>query len=131
MTPDHPPRALGRRKTAIAHVELVAGKTDSTVNNIPFTQYFPTVPLQQMALAPLKLVSKVEEFGIRARVHGGGIHAQADAVRLGIARALLLLDENWRKQLKQAGMLTRDPRMKERKKFGLKRARRAPQFSKR
>src|SRR3989344_3180897 len=80
---------------------------------------------------PLNLTSQQEKYGFRIRVHGGGKHSQAGAVKLALARALLVVDEGFRKQLKDTGMLTRDPRMKERKKFGLKRARRAPQFSKR
>lgn len=126
----NPPRALGRRKTAIAHVELVTGGSH-TVNTLPLADYLSTVAMQQAAVSPLVVTSQDKAYGIRARVSGGGKRGQADAVKLGVARALLVLDPGFRKQLKEAGMLTRDPRMKERKKPGLKSARRAPQFSKR
>lgn len=102
-----------------------------TVNGRPLKAYFPTVALQQRALEPLLLTSQAGHVGLEARVSGGGPHGQADAVRLGVARALVSINAGWRKQLKDAGMLTRDARAKERKKYGLKRARRAPQFSKR
>jgi small subunit ribosomal protein S9 len=122
---------IGRRKTAVAKVLLVSDEKDQTVNGRLFAEYFPTLAMRQMALRPLELTSQVGKFGLRVKVFGGGKFAQADAVRLGIARALLIVDAGFRKQLKDAGLLTRDPRMKERKKPGLKRARRAPQFSKR
>lgn len=122
---------LGRRKSAVAQVQLDTTNKDLTVNTIPLEEYFPTVAMQQRALAPLEVTSQRDVVGVRARVSGGGKQSQADAVRLGIARALLQKDEAWRKQLKEAGLLTRDPRVKERKKPGLKGARRAPQFSKR
>lgn len=122
---------VGRRKTAVAQVVLLPNEKNYTVNEKGVNDYFSTVDMRNSAVAPLVLTSQMEQYGFKARVHGGGKRAQADAVKLGIARALLDIDPNWRKQLKEAGMLTRDPRMKERKKFGLKRARRAPQFSKR
>lgn len=122
---------IGRRKTSIAQVLLMPGEQTQLINGRPLTDYFPTVAMQRAAQAPLVLTNQVAEFGIKAKVQGGGKNSQADAVRLAVARALLEVDEKWRKQLKDAGMLTRDPRMKERKKFGLKGARRAPQFSKR
>ena len=122
---------LGRRKTAVAQVRLVADVGTRSVNNRPFTDYFPTVDMQATATLPLTITSTQEQFGLMVRVHGGGKRSQADAVKLAIARALLTVDPKWRKQLKEAGVLRRDPRMKERKKPGLKRARRAPQFSKR
>lgn len=125
------PGGLGRRKSATARVRLVSDAKELMVNGQPFSQYFPTFTLQQRVLAPLQLTSQQDAFGITVRVRGGGKRGQADAVRLGVARALLLVNPAWRKQLKDAGMLTRDARVKERKKFGLKRARRAPQFSKR
>lgn len=121
---------LGRRKTAVARVVLQAGNQTHQVNARNLTEYFPPL-LQHAALSPLLLTSQNEKLAIVARVSGGGKRAQADAVKLGAARALLAANSEWRKQLKAAGMLTRDPRVKERKKFGLKRARRAPQFSKR
>lgn len=122
---------LGRRKTAIAQALLVDDVVKRTINDIDFNDYFPIVSMQNAALLPLILTSQDSKFGFRVRVHGGGKHSQAGAVKLAIARALVVLDEGFRKQLKDTGMLTRDPRVKERKKFGLKRARRAPQFSKR
>jgi len=122
---------LGRRKTAVAQALLVEEPGKRTINEIDFNVYFPIVSMQSMALGPLTLTSQHEKYGFTVRVHGGGKHSQAGAVRLALARALVELDEGFRKQLKDTGMLTRDPRMKERKKFGLKRARRAPQFSKR
>lgn len=132
MTPSETqPGGLGRRKSATARVRLITDAKELTVNGLPFGEYFPTFTLQQRVLAPLQLTSQQDAFGITVRVRGGGKRGQADAVRLGVARALLLVNPAWRKQLKDAGMLTRDARVKERKKFGLKRARRAPQFSKR
>ena len=122
---------LGRRKTAVAQALLVDDPAVRSVNDLDFTVYFPTIADQAMVTQPLNLTSQQEKYGFRIRVHGGGKHSQAGAVKLALARALLVVDEGFRKQLKDTGMLTRDPRMKERKKFGLKRARRAPQFSKR
>jgi small subunit ribosomal protein S9 len=122
---------LGRRKTSRARVWLVAGQADHQINARALRDYFPTIDMQQAAQAPLLLTSQKEGFGITAIVSGGGKRAQADAVKMGVARALLTIDTKWRKQLKDVGYLRRDPRMKERKKPGLKRARRAPQFSKR
>lgn len=122
---------LGRRKTAIARVWLTSKVEAREVNGQAFTAYFPTLSMQQRALQPLAVTSQDAKYGFEAKVAGGGKNGQADAVRLGIARALLAIDEGWRKQLRSAGLLTRDPRAKERKKPGLKRARRAPQFSKR
>jgi len=122
---------LGRRKTAVATVRLLPTVEARTINGKSFAEYFPTTGMQQRALLPLVVTSQDTKFGFEAHVSGGGKHGQADAVRLGIARALLKVDEGWKKQLRSAGLLTRDPRAKERKKPGLKRARRAPQFSKR
>ena len=122
---------LGRRKSAVARVQLISKDAGFMVNEIKMEVYFPTIAMQQRALQPLDITSQVDVVGVRVRVSGGGKQSQADAVRLGIARALLVKDSAWRKQLKEAGMLTRDARVKERKKPGLKGARRAPQFSKR
>ena len=123
---------LGRRKSAVARVILKPGKAaQHLVNQLPLVEYFPTVDMRTAALSPLKLTSQDEELAVQAQVSGGGKRSQADAVKLGVARALVELNAQWRKQLKDAGMLSRDPRVKERKKPGLKRARRAPQFSKR
>ena len=124
-------RGLGRRKSAVARVELKSGKGELLINRAPLAEYFPTVALRDAATSPLILTSQQDKLKLSALVNGGGKHAQAEAVRLGAARALVKLNPAWRKQLKDAGMLTRDPRAKERKKPGLKRARRAPQFSKR
>ncbi|MBI4022303.1 MAG: 30S ribosomal protein S9 [Candidatus Andersenbacteria bacterium] len=121
---------LGRRKTAVARVALYAGSQLHQINSQAMTEYF-TPHLQQAALSPLVLTAQNDKLAVVARVSGGGKRAQAEAIKLGAARALLLVNSEWRKQLKAAGMLTRDPRVKERKKYGLKRARRAPQFSKR
>ena len=125
------PYGLGRRKRAIAKVWLADVKKAASVNGREIKEYFGTDVLAEVATAPLKVTSQNEVYSVEAKVYGGGKRAQADAVKLGIARALVDLNEDWRKQLKDGGYLTRDARIKERKKFGLKRARRAPQFSKR
>jgi len=124
--------ATGRRKTAVARVRMYTkGENGMEVNGMDFTKYFPTKSLQGTALASLDKMKSLERFRITAVVNGGGVNAQAEAVRHGIARALVVFNADYRKRLRKAGFLTRDPRMKERKKFGLKRARRAPQWSKR
>lgn len=122
---------LGRRKTAVATVRLVPQIEKRLINGISFEAYFPTTSMQKSAMLPFVITSQDSKYGFDVHVSGGGKNSQADAVRLGVARALLTIDEGWRKQLRAAGLLTRDPRAKERKKPGLKRARRAPQFSKR
>ena len=123
--------SAGKRKTAIARVKLFeSGSGEATVNGKPWAEYF--VPLQiENALAPLALTEQKKMYDIEAQVEGGGKSAQADAIRLGITRALLTINPEWRVELKRAGFLRRDSRTKERKKPGLHRARRAPQFSKR
>lgn len=122
----------GRRKTAVARVRLYTkGDKDITVNNIDFKKYFKTMNLQKLALGSLDKMKSIGRFKVTAVISGGGINAQAEALRHGIARALVVFNPDYRKRLRKAGFLTRDPRMKERKKFGLKRARRAPQWSKR
>ena len=129
--------AEGRRKTAVARIRLftrsVIGhpKKNFLVNEKPLEQYFPTFELQQIAQASLEKMKCLDKFRVSARVQGGGLHAQAEAIRHGIARVLVLFNPDFRKRLKAAGFLRRDPRMRERKKFGLKRARRAPQWQKR
>jgi len=124
--------ATGRRKTANARVRLYTkGDKGIEVNGMDFTKYFPTKDLQANALASLDKMKSLERFRVTAKVSGGGISAQAEAVRHGIARALVVFNADYRKRLRKAGYLTRDPRMKERKKPGLRRARRAPQWSKR
>jgi len=124
--------ATGRRKTAVARVRLYTkGDKGMEVNNMDFTKYFPTKVLQSTALSSLDKMKSLERFKVTAMVNGGGVNAQAEAVRHGIARALVIFNPDYRKRLRKAGFLTRDPRMKERKKPGLRRARRAPQWSKR
>jgi len=125
-------KALGRRKTATARARLTLKKDGAfVVNGKPFEVYFPTAILRDTVKKPLEVVGKETDFEISVRVVGGGMQGQAGAVRHAIARALLLWNPDWRKSLKTQGLLRRDPREKERKKFGLKKARRAPQWSKR
>jgi len=130
-----PPRyieGLGRRKTAVARVRLFSkGEERFLVNNIDYRQYFSTPFLQRLASEALSKTDLVEKLGLEIIVRGGGIKAQAEAVRLGISRALVGLAPEAYKKLRKLGYLTRDPRMRERKKFGLKRARKAPQWQKR
>lgn len=122
----------GRRKSSVARVHLFPGGTGKvTVNNRDIDDYFGLDTLKFIVRQPLVTTSNVDKFDIVATVTGGGVTGQAGAIRHGVARALLLVDEAYRPALKAAGFLTRDPRMKERKKPGLKGARRAPQFSKR
>jgi small subunit ribosomal protein S9 len=124
-------QGTGRRKTSVARVRLIPGEGKVIVNKRPLNEYFGKKTLEMIVRQPLALTSAEGKFDVLANVHGGGITGQAGAVRLGIARALLKFDAEIRPVLKKAGFLTRDPRMKERKKYGLKGARRAPQFSKR
>jgi len=124
-------KAVGRRKEAIARVRLVPGTGQRTVNGRALDVYFPRATVVRTILEPLEVTSTADRYDLHANVTGGGITGQAGAVRLGIARALIRLDENFRKPLKQAGLLTRDPRAKERKKYGQKGARKRFQFSKR
>jgi small subunit ribosomal protein S9 len=121
----------GRRKNAVARVRLVAGSGKILVNGLPAEQYFPRLPLQTVVRQPLKAANAEGRFDILATVGGGGISGQAGAVRHGIARALARSDEALRPALHKEGLLTRDPRMKERKKYGHKRARKGFQYSKR
>lgn len=122
--------AIGRRKTATARVRLTEAKSSTmTVNGKPADEYFPLATLVTTALAPMQKLGAT--FSISAHVKGGGHKAQAEAVRHGIARAMIAIEPSQRKDLKGQGYLKRDPRAKERKKFGLKGARRAPQWSKR
>lgn len=124
--------ATGRRKTAVAKVRLyINGKGKITVNDQNYKIYFPTDELQFIVRQPIILVGQTSDFDITIKVRGGGIKGQAEAVRHGVARALEENDESLRINLKKAGFLRRDPRMKERKKPGLKSARRAPQWQKR
>ena len=121
----------GRRKESVARVRIYAGTGKVTINDRDIDDYFGLDTLKLIVNQPLVLTSTKEKFDIVCRVNGGGVSGQAGAIRHGIARALLQYDEALRPTLKKAGFLTRDPRMKERKKYGLKGARRAPQFSKR
>lgn len=123
--------ATGRRKSAVARVVLEAGKGTITINGRSFEDYIPSPSVRLDVLQPLELTESTEKFDISVNVNGGGITGQAGAIRLGITRALMLVNPDYRANLKPAGMCTRDPRQKERKKYGLKKARRAPQFSKR
>ena len=121
----------GRRKSSVARVRLYQGTGKITINDRDIDDYFGLETLKLIVRQPLALTDTAEKFDIVCSVGGGGVTGQAGAIRHGIARALLQYDENLRPELKKAGFLTRDPRMKERKKYGLKGARRAPQFSKR
>lgn len=121
----------GRRKESVARVRVYAGTGKVTINDRDIDDYFGLDTLKLIVNQPLVLTNTKEKFDIVCRVNGGGVSGQAGAIRHGIARALLQYDESLRPVLKKAGFLTRDPRMKERKKYGLKAARRAPQFSKR
>ena len=121
----------GRRKKSIARVYLMPGTGKITINKRDINEYFGLETLKTIVRQPLTATENVDKFDILVNVHGGGYTGQAGAIRHGIARALLQADTEYRPVLKSAGYLTRDPRMKERKKYGLKGARRAPQFSKR
>jgi small subunit ribosomal protein S9 len=122
---------IGRRKTAVARVYVSKGKGNITVNNREFENYFPTSTLRYKVQQPLALTNNEKEFDIKVNVYGGGITGQAEAVRLAIARVMCELNDENRGILKPEGLLTRDPRMVERKKFGQKKARKKFQFSKR
>ncbi len=121
----------GRRKKSVARVRLVPGNGNITINSRSIDEYFGLETLKVICKQPLTLTDTLQKFDVICKVVGGGFTGQAGAIRHGTARALLQADEELRPALKKAGYLTRDPRMKERKKYGLKKARRAPQFSKR
>ena len=121
----------GRRKKSVARVRVYPGNGQITINGKDVDEYFGLETLKLIINQPFGATGTVGKFDIVANVNGGGISGQAGAIRHGVARALVAADENYRPALKAAGFLTRDPRMKERKKYGLKKARRAPQFSKR
>ena len=124
--------AVGRRKTSTARVRLFTqGEKEIIINQKTIEKYFPSFELQQIVTDPLRKMKCKDQFRVSIIVKGGGIHSQSEAIRLGIARALLKFNPDFRKKLKKMDFLTRDPRMRERKKFGLKRARRAPQWHKR
>jgi small subunit ribosomal protein S9 len=123
---------VGRRKTSVARVRIYPKRKEKQsflVNDKDYQEYFPTLELREIVLAPFKKLNI--HFPVTIKVKGGGIHSQAEAIRLGLSRALILFNPDFRPILRKAGYLTRDPRMRERKKFGLKRARRAPQWQKR
>ena len=124
-------QATGKRKRAVARVTLKPGKGEYTVNGRDLAEFFPRPTLQQVARGPLETTGQQERLDVVAKIHGGGVSSQAGALRHGIARALVEADPALRGELKRRGYLTRDPRVKERKKAGLKKARKRPQFSKR
>ena len=128
---DRPIQTVGRRKEAVVRVRLMPGSGQFTLNGKSLEVYFPNKLHQQLIREPLVLLEKTERFDIFANLHGGGISGQAGALRLAIARALIEAEPDDRPPLKKAGFLTRDPRVIERKKYGLKKARKAPQYSKR
>ncbi len=129
--PDRYFEAVGRRKAAIARVRLFTKVGDFSVNSKPYAEYFPTLALQKISEDALKKMKLFGRFRVSALILGGGKHAQAEAVRHGLARCLVKFNPDFRKRLKRAGYLKRDPRAKERKKFGLKRARKGPRWAKR
>ena len=124
-------QTVGRRKEAVVRVRLTSGTGKFLLNGKTLEEYFPNKVHQQLIREPLVILEKPEAFDVRANLKGGGITGQAGALRLAIARALIEIDIEDRPTLKKAGFLTRDPRVKERKKYGLKKARKAPQYSKR
>ena len=129
--PDRYFEAVGRRKTAVARARLFTKAGDFIVNARQYTAYFPAGDLQRIVEDPLKKMKLWDRFRVSVKISGGGSHAQAEAVRHALARCLIKFNPDFRKRLKRAGYLKRDPRAKERKKFGLKKARRAPQWNKR
>jgi small subunit ribosomal protein S9 len=124
-------RGTGRRKRSIARVRLVPGDGAITVNGRPLDVHITSLVQRVRIQDPLRVAGVGSSYNVEARVHGGGPSGQAGALRLGIARALLVIDPEFRPPLKKAGLLTRDPRVKERKKYGLRKARKRPQYSKR
>jgi small subunit ribosomal protein S9 len=126
-----PSLLTGRRKEAVARVRIVPGSGEFQINGRPLDDYFPTRAHRMVAGSPLRSIGRDKDYDIVATISGGGVSGQAGAIRLGIARALIELDPELRQQLKAEGFLTRDPREKERRKYGLKKARKAPQYSKR
>ena len=122
---------IGRRKTAVARIYLSKGKGNITINKREFANYFTTSTLQYKVQQPLQLTDNLTSYDIKVNVFGGGVTGQAEAIRLAITRALVSIDEDYKALLKPHGLLTRDPRMVERKKFGQKKARKKFQFSKR
>lgn len=121
----------GRRKEAVARVRLIEGTGKITLNGRPLEEYFPSRAHRMVVTTPLRVLGREKDFDVIARLDGGGVSGQAGALRQGIARALIERDPELRPELKREGLLTRDPREKERRKYGLKKARKAPQYSKR
>ena len=126
-----PKLRTGRRKEAIARVRIVPGSGEFRINDRALDDYFPTRVHRMVAQSPLRSLGREKDYDVVATISGGGVNGQAGALRHGIARALIELDPALRQQLKAEGFLTRDPREKERRKYGLKKARKAPQYSKR
>ncbi len=124
-------QATGRRKTSVARVRLRDGSGQVTLNGRPLENYFPTMASRMRVMEPLQITQTQGRYDVDATLEGGGMTGQVDALRLGIARALIALEEELRPVLKKAGLLTRDARIVERKKYGLRKARRAPQYTKR
>ncbi|HOS49347.1 MAG TPA: 30S ribosomal protein S9 [Bacteroidia bacterium] len=122
---------IGRRKTAVARVYLSPGNGTITVNNREYTEYFPTMPLQKLVQQAFEVSNLKDQYDVKINVNGGGYNGQAEAIRMAIARALCKINADYRPALKSNGLLTRDPRMVERKKYGQRKARRRFQFSKR
>ena len=131
MAPSTQYNAVGRRKTATARVYLRPGSGTVLINRRPMAQYFPTEVRRRTLLLPFTVTGTLGTYDLVVNVHGGGLTGQAEAIRLGIARALLKVEEDFRRPLRDAGLLTRDPRMVERKKYGRPKARKRFQFSKR
>jgi small subunit ribosomal protein S9 len=123
--------STGRRKESIARVRIAPGDGSFTINGRTIDDYFPTRVHRMVAVSPLRLIGRERDYDVIATIRGGGVAGQAGAVKLGVARALVRLDPELRTQLKAEGYLTRDAREKERRKYGLKKARKAPQYSKR
>lgn len=123
--------SIGRRKTAIARVRIMKGTPSIIINNKKLEEYFPLLLHQEKVLQPLKLTNTINKFTVSIKVQGGGINAQAEAIRLGLSRVLILINKEYRSILREHNLLTRDSREVERKKYGLKKARRAPQWQKR
>ena len=121
----------GRRKCAVSRVRIYPGNGAIIVDGVPYEERFPYITQRQAILRPLLVTETAEKFNVVATVSGGGVNGQSEAIRHGIARALIVADERYRPLLRKQGLLTRDPRVKERKKPGLKRARKAPQYTKR
>lgn len=124
--------AVGKRKESVARVRITpSGKNTFSINDRSLDEYFPTEELKKIVHEPIERVAPEEKFSVSVKVSGGGIHSQAEALRHGFSRALLSFDADLRKSLKKSGLLTRDARIKERRKFGKKKARKSPQWSKR